>query len=411
MLTCEYPPIGGGAATVCRFLGRALVRLGHEVDVVTAGMKDLPAEENDDGVRVLRTGGYRRMRHYSTVLEQATFLHPTYRTAARLLRQRPYDVIHAHFVVPTGWVAWRLARRFGVPFAVTAHGSDVPGYNPDRFAFVHRLLMPVWCRVLREARWVTSPSRFLADLLHRQCPVPVTVIANPFAFDALPRRRRRKMILTVSRLVPRKGVQYLVEAMRRLPPDWELVVTGDGPYRSALERQAAGLPVRFTGFVSHREVAELYAQAAIFVLPSLVENFPMVLLEAMNAGCAVVTTDACGCGELAEGVGVTVQPENSEELHRVLARLIADPSERRRLGELARARAAQFTPERIAGRFVALLRGGAAAERVSPAVIADAPVGRLTAAACASRDGSRERDPRAAAVPGRECDRSPSPRS
>ncbi len=163
--------------------------------------------------------------------------------------------------------------------------------------------MPVWCRVLREARWVTSPSRFLADLLHRQCPVPVTVIANPFAFDALPRGRRRKMILTVSRLVPRKGVQYLVEAMRRLPPDWELVVAGDGPYRSALERQAAGLPVRFTGFVSHREVAELYAQAAIFVLPSLVENFPMVLLEAMNAGCAVVTTDACGCGELAEGVG------------------------------------------------------------------------------------------------------------
>ena len=412
MLTCEYPPIGGGAATVCRFLGRALVALGHEVDVVTAGMKDLPAEEIDGGVRVLRAGGYRRMRHYSTALEQATFLYPTYRTAAGLLRERRYDVIHAHFVVPTGWVAWRLARRFGVPYAVTAHGSDVPGYNPDRFALTHRLLMPIWRRVLREARWVTSPSRFLADLLRSQCPVPVTVIANPFAFDALPQRPRRKMILAVSRLVPRKGVQYLVEAMRRLPPDWELVVAGDGPSRAALEQQAAGLPVRFTGFVSHQEVAELYAQAAIFVLPSLVENFPMVLLEAMNAGCAVVTTDAYGCGELAEGAGLLVRPEDSEELHRVLVRLIADPAERQRLGELARARAAEYVPERIASRFVELFRSnGATAGQVSPAATADTSGGRLTAGACASRDGSRERDPRPAAVPGRGCDRSPSPRS
>jgi len=415
MLTCEYPPIGGGAATVCRFLGRALVGLGHEVDVVTAGMSGLPAMEMDDGVRILRTGGYRRMRHYSTALEQATFLYPTYRTAARLLRERHYDVIHAHFVVPTGWVACRLGRRFGVPYAVTAHGSDVPGYNPDRFALMHRLLMPLWRRVLREASWVTSPSRFLADLLRRRCPVPVTVIPNPFAFERLPRRRRRNMILAVSRLVPRKGVQFLVEAMRSLPPDWELVVAGDGPSRAALERQAEGLPVRFTGFLPHERVAELYAEAAIFVLPSLVENFPMVLLEAMNAGCAVVTTDAYGCGELAERAGVLVRPEDSEGLHRTLARLIADPAERERLGAAARARAAEFTPEKVASRFVALFRdrppssaapspGGTEARGLPGGVL-------LNAADCASRDAPTAADRAAGALRVRGCDRWPSRRS
>ncbi len=394
MLTCEYPPIGGGAATVCRFLGRALVRLGHEVDVVTAGMSDLPPEETDDGVRILRTGGFRRARHYSTALEQATFLYPTYRTAARLLGERDYDVIHAHFVVPTGWVAWRLARRYGVPFAVTAHGSDVPGYNPDRFALIHRLLEPLWCRVLRDARWVTSPSSFLAELLRARCPVPVTVIPNPFAFDRLPERPRRKMILAVSRLVPRKGVQFLVEAMRDLPADWELVVAGDGPSRPALERQAADLPVRFTGFVSHERVAELYAEAAIFVLPSLVENFPMVLLEAMNAGCAVVTTDAYGCGELVGEAGLRVRPEDSRALHRVLARLIADPEERERLGAAARERASEFVPERVASRFVALFRERKASGPgdAEPPAARPAPDAELTAAGCASPGGSTAAD-------------------
>ena len=414
MLTCEYPPIGGGGATVCRLLARAFAALGHRVDVVTAGMPGLAPEEMEDGVRILRVGGYRRRHHYSTAVEQASFLWPMYRTAASLLGRHRYDVIHSHFIVPTGWLGYRLSRRFGVPHAITAHGSDVPGYNPDRFGLLHRLLLPEWRRVLRQARWVTSPSHFLAELIGHHSPVPVTVIPNPFAFDGQLGRCRRKLVLTVSRLVPRKGIQFLVEAMDGLPEGWELVVAGDGPSRAALEQQASGLPVRFTGFVSREEVADLYAEAAIFVLPSLVENFPMVLLEAMHAGCAVITTDAYGCGELAGDAGLLVPAEDADSLHRALLRLIRDPVERERLGAAARRRVRAFTPEKIAGRFLALFESSGDITAAEPRPRAEgATDGRpvLSAAACASRDGSRDEDRKPAAVRDRGCGRSPFPRS
>ncbi len=414
MLTCEYPPIGGGGATVCRLLGRAFAALGHEVDIVTAGMPGLPSTEAEDGARIHRVGGYRRRRHYSTAAEQATFLWPMYRAAASLLRRHRYDVIHSHFIVPTGWLGYRLSRRFGVPHAITAHGSDVPGYNPDRFGFLHSLLLPEWRRVLRQARWVTSPSHFLAELIGSQFPVPVAVIPNPFAFDRQLARPRRRLVLTVSRLVPRKGVQFLIEAMGGLPEGWELVVAGDGPSRAALEHQASGLPVRFTGFVSREEVAKLYAEAAIFVLPSLVENFPMVLLEAMNAGCAVITTDAYGCGELAGDAGVLVPPEDADSLRRALLRLIGDPAERERLGEVARQRAREFAPEKIAGRFLTLFEDSNGIGAARPSFRSEgAAVPRrvLSAAGCASRDESRGGDPKPAAVRDRERGRSPFPRS
>jgi glycosyltransferase involved in cell wall biosynthesis len=281
-------------------LAEALVGAGHEVDVLTAGMSDLAAEEMIGGVRVLRVPGWRRQRHYSTALEQASYMWPMLRQGLQLTAARRHDLVHAHFVVPTGIVARRIARRQGIPYVVTAHGSDVPGYNPDRFALLHQVIGRAWRAVLADAAAVTSPSAFVRELIRRRAKAAVEVIPNPY--DAagpasLPKRRR---VLTVARLVQRKGVQHLIAALGGLEQDVECVIAGDGPLRPELEAMARrqGLAIEFTGFIGREALAELYASAAIFVLPSLQENFPMVLLEAMNAGCAVVTTDHPGCLEV-----------------------------------------------------------------------------------------------------------------
>ena len=358
-LCCEYPPIGGGGATVCAALAKALVKGGHEVDVVTAGMAGLPARARLGGVEVHRVGGFRHSASYSTALEQSSFVLPMYRSARRLATRQGYDIIHCHFIVPTGLVAWLLRRSHGLPYVLTAHGSDVPGYNMDRFSQLHRLIAPGWRHVVRRAAAVTSPSRFLGGLLARQLPVAIDVIPN--AMDPVvggTAARVPGQILTVSRLVERKGVQFLLRALAGSELAVAPIVAGDGPYLPELRRQAdaLGVPIRFTGHMAREELSDLYAAAAIFVFPSLEENFPMVLLEAMSAGCAIVTTSAAGCAELVGEAAVLVPPGDVERLRREVLALTQDPARAAALGARARARARQFDANRVAGRYLELFR-------------------------------------------------------
>ena len=355
-LSCEYPPIGGGGATACAILAEALVGKGHEVDIVTAGMDDLPRCEHRAGVRILRARGRRRWRHYSSALEQASFVLPMGWLAARLLRERRYDVIHCHFVVPTGLIAYVLARRSGVPYMLTAHGSDIPGYNPERFQLLHRLIHPAWSRILQGAAAVTVPSDFLAQLIRKRSQVPVLGIPYPFSGREPVRVPRRRRVLVAARLVERKGVQHVLSALAGHDLDWEVVIAGDGPSRPWLEQLAAEHQVRasFVGFLPRNELAAIYASSAIFVLPSRRENMPMVLLEAMAAGCAVVTTSNTGCAEAVGDAGLLVDPGDVEGLRRSLFRLMADEELRSLYAARGRRRMGDFAAPRVASRFVDL---------------------------------------------------------
>ena len=96
----EYPPVGGGGATVTQSLAEAMAQDGHEIDVVTSGMKDLPEYEVVNGVHVHRVKCVRLKRHYSTAFELLTQMIPTYRKALELSRQKKFDINHTHFIVP-----------------------------------------------------------------------------------------------------------------------------------------------------------------------------------------------------------------------------------------------------------------------------------------------------------------------
>lgn len=337
-------------------LATALVRAGHEVDVLTAGMPQLPRSEFVDKVQVCRVPGWRRRLHYSTALEQLSFVLPTYFAAVDRHRRHPYDMIHCHFIVPTGVVAWLLRRRTGLPFVLTAHGSDVPGYNTDRFVTTHRLIRPLWRRIVSSAAAVTSPSTFVAGLLREQGVAEVSVLPNPI--DALPsgKRPRSKRILCVARLVPRKGVHHLIQAMSAVGRDWELVIAGDGPMLAPLRQQAVELGVRvsFEGFVPRERLPELYLSSSVFVLPSLQENFPMVLVEAMAAGCAVITTEGSGCAEIVGSAGRLVPPGDVQALTEALVDLTENAHAVAALGLCGRRSIRRFNSSRVAADFVNL---------------------------------------------------------
>ena len=343
-------------------LAEAQVKAGHEVVVLTSGMPDLPRTELVRGVSIVRTACWRRARHYSTAPELATWVPGALIAGDRLLRERPFDVIHAHFVVPGAMVAGPLASRHGLPMVLTAHGSDVPGYNPDRFSLIHRMIRPYWRRLVNGADCVTVPSRHLAGLLRQAGGPEAVLVPNAFAASTACREQPRALrrILVATRLVRRKGVQDLIAAVAGME-NVELIVAGDGPYAPMLRELAASLscPVDFRGFIDREALADLYATASIFVLPSSHENFPMVLLEAMAAGCAVVTTTAPGCQEVVGDAGICVPAGDVDGLRGQLQRLMAYPDLIRDLSERGRKRIVQFAPDLIVADFDrAYLTGG-----------------------------------------------------
>jgi glycosyltransferase involved in cell wall biosynthesis len=250
-------------------------------------------------------------------------------------------------------IAWRLARRYQVPYVITAHGSDIPGYNPDRFAVLHKLLKPFWKQIVANASLLVSPSEFLGGLIRAQVDLPIRVIPNGYAPAASVGRPKRNLVLVVARLFPRKGVQRFIEAIPGMPRDWEYVIAGDGPQLPRLKELAKRLrvPVRFIGFVDAHTLRGYYEEARILVFPSIRENFPMVLLEAMDAGCAVITTDAEGCGEVVGKAGLVVKKDDAQQIRSALRKLMGDPRLCEDLRRKAMARADLFRWPRIASLY------------------------------------------------------------
>jgi glycosyltransferase involved in cell wall biosynthesis len=364
----EYPPIGGGGAAFCQSINEAFVQAGHEVDLVTSGMPDLPSREEIQGVDIHRVRCWRRHRHYATTVELATQVRSSYRKAVELQEQRNYDIAHCHFIVPSGVTAGLLRRKTGLPFVITAHGSDVPGYNPDRFHLAHTAIQPIWRRVVQSADGLTTPSHFLARLIQRKLDLAVEVI--PYCYDPTtqPAGDAGNRILVVTRMFERKGVQFLFHALKDLKTDWEILVAGDGPYLPKLRKLATeiNLPVRFLGMVPRDELAALYHSSKIFVFPSIQENFPVVLLEAMAGGCAVITTSAMGCAEVVGDAAIKVEPGSVDGLRRAVRTLLDDVSERERLSAAGQRRVAKFSTENIVALYENIFAGVIASDQPLP---------------------------------------------
>lgn len=358
MLNYEYPPTGGGGATVTSQLAVHLVGLGHQVDVVTMRFKNLPTEETIDGVRIFRFPSYRSRADICRTPEMATYLLGAWNPAVKLAKQNRYDVMHAHFIIPTSPLARRIRKHTGIPYLVTCHGSDVPGHNPQRFVRMHKLILPAWKKLVIDADKIVSPSVALKNRIQSIVPkAEVSIIPNgvhitPFNAE----RAKDKKILLCSRMLEFKGFQYVIEAVKDLSLDWQVHVVGDGPYLQTLKQQAdqSKTPVIFHGWLNHTDsrFRDLFETSSIFVFPSQMENFPTVLLEAMNAGLAIITSTTGGCPEVIGQAGLLVEPKDAAAIRMQLLALTASEPRRQALASAARQRLEQFSWEHIARHYI-----------------------------------------------------------
>jgi glycosyltransferase involved in cell wall biosynthesis len=344
MLCYEFPPLGGGAGQMVYGLSTTLAKLGHQVDVVTMGYRGLGSREQTDGVQVYRLPCIRIKEYVCTVPEAGTYLLSAFPKIRRLINQNCYDINHTHFILPDGILAWLNYRSTNLPYMITAHGTDVPGYNPHRLLLAHRFLAPLWKTITRNASQIISPSASLKTLLVKQsADMKITLI--PYGFDIErfnPRSIKQNRILVVTRMLERKGVQYLLKALEGFAENYSVHIVGDGPYLPTLQKLAnkIGINSKFWGWLDNRslELTKLYEKSSIFVLTSESENFPVALMEAMAAGLAIITTNGTGCAEVVGDSAILVEPRNSEAIRAALSALATNSDFRRKLGQAARRR-------------------------------------------------------------------------
>lgn len=304
-LNYEYPPVGGGGGRIAHRINAGLVRRGHSVRVHTAGLKHLPDHEIVDGVEVFRTRSFRRKEDTCTVPEMGLYVVTNVLPTIGHIRRWKPDVIHAHFAVPTGAVAWSASLVTGAPYVLTAHLGDVPGGVPEQTAGLFKVVEPFTRPIWNRARALTAVSTFVADLAEKAYHRRPLVIPNGIPLGDRPvlESHSPPRILMVGRLSVQKNPMLAVRSLAMVKDlAWEFHVIGDGPLRHEMETGAAqqgiGDRTRFHGWLPGDDVARMMRESDLLLLTSRSEGLPVAAIEALSHGLGIVSTDIPGVADV-----------------------------------------------------------------------------------------------------------------
>jgi phosphatidyl-myo-inositol dimannoside synthase len=279
-----------------------------------------------------------------------------------------------------GYLALRLYARVGMPFVLYAHGNEILAALQGAWEIPRRALRTA-DRVLANSRFTstlvervgTDPDR--VEVVYPGCDTELFMPREPspaLRERILGPRRDGPVLLTIGNLVARKGHDLVIQALSRMVaqiPDVTYVIVGEGPHGRRLEELANAIGIRnhvvFAGRREEAELPDLFALADIFVMPSRadfagcdVEGFGLVFLEAGACGKPVVGGRSGGIPEaIVDGAtGFLVDPEDPEDLARVLTQLLQDRDLMQRLGEQGRHRVLrEFTWTRVGGQVAEIL--------------------------------------------------------
>ena len=305
----EFPPIGGGGGRAAYDICCELAARGHDVTVLTAHMDGLPLDEKQDGFRLVRIPSKRTEAFTASFETMLSFdLAGLWAGLALIRRFRP-DIIHTHFAVPAGALAYALSLLTGIPYILTAHLGDVPGGVPEKTARWFRWLKPFTKPIWKRAKQVVAVSEFTRQLARAHYPVDIRVIPNGADFTHLVTERievnRIPRIVFAGRFVSQKNPLAIVRVLSALNDlDWTCSMLGDGPIfeevKAEVEKQGMSERFHLTGWVTPADVLREFSQSDILFMPSLSEGLPVVGVDALVKGLAIVASNIGGFLDLVE---------------------------------------------------------------------------------------------------------------
>ena len=378
MLGQSFLPRVGGEELGMDLLAREFTKAGHHVTVHVQHASWLKSPPKLD--LPYRVVWYRkaRSRHWT-----APFLR---RSLKRLYKSWPYDILYCRKLYPAGFAALQAARDVQVPLVLSLHDSWTAKAKARRSNPVAAMMSPLAAKerkqvyqTLDETDAIIALNEYMRTYILGVCPTcskRLHVIPNGVDVDCFVRpaigtgplalqyaEQRGHFFLFMGRLGYVKGLDVLIEAFRMVAkrdPDIMLIVAGEGPEGPALRQRvkAIGLEdrIHFVGTVQGDDRAWLMQNALGFVLPSRIETFGKVTVEAFACGTPVIGSRLGGIAELIQpGLnGLLVEPGDADVLGRGMCELLDDPQGRERMRVHARATAQRYAGPTVAQQYLAL---------------------------------------------------------
>ena len=319
----RIPSREGGVEIVVEELGKRMVLKGHDVTCYNRKGKHV------SGVEIAQYKGneYQGIHLKSVATIEAKGLAAVTASFFAALKTAfgKYDVVHVHAEGPAAF-CW-IPKLFGKKIIFTVHGLDWArakwqgGFGEKYIRFGEKMGVKFADEIIVLSKEVQKyfldtynrQTTFIPNGVNRPSLVDADVITEKYGLN------RGEYILFLGRLVPEKGVQYLIEAFKQVSSDKKLVIAGgasdSNEFVNELQAQAKeDERILFTGFVQGRELEELYSNAYIYVLPSDLEGMPLSLLEAMSYGNCCVVSDIPECADVVEEKAVTFAKGNVADL-------------------------------------------------------------------------------------------------
>jgi len=335
VLVHEFPPVGGGGGRVAEDICRELSKRGHQIQVLTSHIKGLPDKEDRNGFRIIRLPSFRKQYYQASFISMLVYVLTGLYAGLRLIHYWRPDIIHVHFAVPAGALAWALSKLTGIPYMLTTHLGDIPGGVSEKtnewFRFVFPFTPPIW----KDASRVTAVSNYTRTLAEKYYHVDIDIIYNGVDLTLLDHGNLQvhtpPRIVFAGRFMEQKNPLQVAQVLAKLKNlEWECAMLGDGPLLDNVKKIVAkhGLEKRFTfpGWVTPQEVLDWFGKSDILFLPSLSEGLPVVGVQALVKGLAIVASRIGGFVDLVdEGEnGYLVSPHDEAFIMNALQSLLTE---------------------------------------------------------------------------------------
>ena len=335
VLNHEFPPIGGGGGRAAEDICRALSKRGYQIKVLTAHIKGLPRDEERDGYQVIRLPSLRTQPYKANFLSMVAYVLAGLWTGRRLIRSFKPEMIHAHFAVPAGVLAWALSRMTGIPYVLTVHLGDVPGGVLEKTGGWFRWVYPFTRSIWKNANRIVAVSEFTRQLALQKYNVKIQVIPNGVDLGAVQPKlihlNQPPRIVFAGRFMAQKNPLQLVQTLDGLKQlQWQCVMIGDGPLMQDVRRAVAESDLedrfQFTGWIDPQDVLNWFDRSDILFMPSRSEGLPVVGVQALAKGLAIVASQVGGFVDLVDHDknGYLIQQEDIAKFSTSLLGLLSD---------------------------------------------------------------------------------------
>lgn len=361
----RIPSREGGVEIVVEELATRMVQKGHKVTCLNRAGKHVSGKEFDDAVQKEHKGV--RIKTVPALDKKGLAAMTASVTGAIVAAFGRYDVVHFHAEGPCAMM-W-LPKLLGKRCIATIHGLDHQRAKWGRFARSYIILGEKCAAKFADEIIVLSRGvqQYFMDTYERETVYIPNGVTIPGILEADQIKEafgltKDSYILFLGRLVPEKGIHYLIEAFRSIKTDKKLVIAGgvsdSGTYGDELREQAAADDrILFTGFVQGKMLAELYSNAYVYVLPSNLEGMPLSLLEALSYGNCCVVSDIPECTEVVEDKAYIFRRGNTEELTKCLQALCVDSTAVNTMKSVSQSICQKYDWDNVTNRTLALYGG------------------------------------------------------